>query len=243
MNVFINIIRERFVGIIRKPVSVLGDLTYNKKWQGALTFLLLSMFILKFFTASTILKLQFENNPDLPANFLSETGFASMFIMGIMAAFFYLFVFISVSFFIYLFYSIFGLEGVFFNYFSLVVNISLVVVVIPELVRAIYMLLTGSTINIFNLGALVNNSEKLSWLYLILLKIDIFEIWFIFLVAYGVYGFYKNNEDEFEETKFTLKKSFAIAVFYFIFKSVTIILFSYLFAKLSIILQQMLSNG
>jgi len=243
MSTFVSIIRERFVGIIKRPVSVLGNLTYNKKWQGALTFLLLLIFFVSFFTAPAMLKLRFENNPDLPASFLSETGFASMFIMGIMAAFFYLFVLISVSFFIYLFYSIFGLEGVFSNYFSLVVNVSLVVVVIPEFVKTIYILLTGSTINIFNLGALVNNSEKLSWLYLILLKIDIFEIWFIFLVAYGVYGFYKNNEDESEEIKFTLKKSFAVAVSYFIFKSVTMILFSYLFAKLSIILQRILSNG
>jgi hypothetical protein len=243
MNTFIDTIRERLVGIIKRPVSVLGDLTYNKKWQGALTFLLLSIFFLNFFTAPAILKLKFENNPDLPASFSSATGFTSMSLMGVSATFFYLFVLIFVSFFIYLFYSIFGVEGSFSNYFSLVVNISLITVIIPELFKSIYILLTGNIINIFNLGAFVNNSENLSWLYLIFSTIDVFKIGFILLVAYGVYGFYKASEDKSEEIKFTLQKSFAVAVFYFIFKSITIILFSYLWVKFAVTLQQMLSNS
>lgn len=243
MNKYINIIKERFIGIVKTPTLVLGDLMNNKKWQGVLAFLLISAFILSFLTGPIILKLNFEKNPELYSSFSGSIGLMGKVLMGMSGVFLYVMRLIFVTFFIYLFYSVFGAEGVFSNYFSLVVNSSLITLFIPELLRSIYLLITGNVVQIFSLATYIGNVEKLDLMYFVFSVIDFFQIWFIFLIAYGVYGFYKNTSDKWEEQKFTQKKSFIIALTYFIFKSVVVILFSYLLAKFAASAQQMLINS
>ncbi len=89
----------------------------------------------------------------------------------------------------------------------------------------------------------LDSTEKSSWLYYVFNEIGVFEIWFIFLISYGVFGFYQLNKDKWEEQVFTLKKSFIIAITYFMFKSIIVILFSYLFAKLAVAAQQMIMSS
>lgn len=129
MNKYINIIKERFIGIVKTPTLVLGDLMNNKKWQGVLAFLLISAFILSFLTGPIILKLNFEKNPELYSSFSGSIGLMGKVLMGMSGVFLYVMRLIFVTFFIYLFYSVFGAEGVFSNYFSLVVNSSFITLV------------------------------------------------------------------------------------------------------------------
>ncbi len=243
MNKYINSIKERFIGIVKTPTLVLGDLMNNKKWQGVLAFLLISAFILSFFTGPIILKLNFEKNPELYSSFSGSMGFMGRVLMAMSGVFLYVVRLIFVTFFIYLFYSVFGAEGIFSNYFSLVVNSSLITIFIPELFRSIYLLITGNVVHMFNLGTYIGNTEKLNFMHFVFSAIDVFQIWFVLLIAYGVYGFYKNTSEKWEEQKFTKNKSFIIALTYFIFKSVVVILFSYLLAKFSAVAQQMLINS
>jgi len=238
--------RDFFTDIIKKPEKTLGKIMFEKKWQKAFTFLLVAAFLMSFFTAPALLKLNIERNPELYASFsgTSETvGITGQVLMGISAVFVYGFRIIIVAFFVYLFFSIFGFEGLFSNYFSLIVNASIVTVFIPEFLKSIIFLISGNPINPFNLGFLISVEEKTNILFFILSSIDIFQIWFVFLIAYGVFGFYKLENVEKNEKPVSLKKSFVVAVFYFLFKSVSIILFSYLLAKLSVAAQNMLMNN
>ncbi len=243
MEKFINVIKERFVGIVKSPVNVLGNIMNEKKWQGALAFLLIASFVLTLITAPVILKLNLENNPELYSSLPASDGILVNVLMGFAAVFVYLVRLIIITFFIYLFFSIFGAEGLFTNYFSLVVNSFLLTVFIPELIKSFYLLIFERIVNPFNLGVFLNSTEKSSWLYYIFTEIGIFQIWFIFLIAYGIFGFYQLNKDKWEEQVFTLKKSFIIAITYFMFKSIIVILFSYLFAKLAVAAQQMIMSS
>lgn len=246
MNDLLNRAKKRFTGVIKEPENTLGNLMFEKKWQNILAFLLLAAFLMSFFTAPAILKLNFNKNPELYASFPNSNGsigLTGQVLMGLSGVFVYFFRLIFVAFFVYLFYSIFGFEGLFVNYFSLVVNASIITVFIPELLKNLVFLITGNLINPFNLGILIELEQRTNILFFILSSIDIFNIWFVFLIAYGVFGFYKHGKNENDEKPVTLQKSFTVAVFYFIFKSISIILFSYLLAKLSVVVQNMLINN
>ncbi len=241
----IKAVKERMIGIVRTPTDTLGEVMSQKRWQVAFTVLLLVAFILSFLSAPIVMKANFEKNPDLYASFPGDgdIGIVGQVLMGLSAVFVYVLRLILVTFFIYLFYTIFGAEGLFVNYFALVTNASLVTIMIPEIFKSLYLLISGTIINPFNLTLLFDFSERASWSFYILSVFDLFQIWFILMIAFGVFGFFKKTKEKWEEARFSLKKSFMIATAYFAFKSVVIILFSYLFGKLAMSMQQMLINS
>lgn len=130
-------------------------------------------------------------------------------------------VLVVAAFFIYLFYGIGGTEGVYANYFTIVVNASIIDTVFP-LLLGIISILSGIGIaafsNLANLLALAPNTMA----YLIVSQIDIFNIWYLIAVALGIAVF----------SKISQKKSLFIAGIYFIFTTVLKILFSYLSVKI-----------
>jgi hypothetical protein len=246
MNDLLKGLKMRFLGVIKEPEITLGNVMYDKKWQNAFAFLLLAAFLMSFLTAPAILKLNFEKNPELYASFPDSggsIGLTGRVLMGLSASFVYFFRLVFIAFFVYLFYNIFGFEGLFVNYFSLVANSALITVFIPEFLKNLIFLITGNLVNPFNLGILISVEERTNILFFILSTVDIFNLWFVYLIAHGVFGFYKNLNDENYEKPVTLQKSFIVAVFYFVFKSVSIVLFSYLLAKLSVTAQSMLMNN
>lgn len=127
------------------------------------------------------------------------------------------------AFFIYLFYGIGGAEGLYVNYFSLVVNASIIHTLLPGLLSALSMPLGLDIAATTNAAVFFPSLPGKSFLALLLSQLEFFSIWYIVVIAAGAAVF----------AKITFKKSLTIAVFYFCFRSLILALFSYLALQLS----------
>lgn len=217
-------------GIISSPGPTLGKLMEKKQWTATLVLILAFVFIFSYMTApakiakSQELLQESEIADYVPEdqleNFQKITGTKR--IMVSLWAVFIAFVILAVaSFFIYLFYGIGGAEGVYSNYFSIVVNASIIDTVLP-LILGILSVLSGIGIAAYSNLANILNLFPNTITYLIVSQFDIFHIWYLIAVALGIAVF----------SKISQKKSLIIVLVYFIFTAILKILFSYLSIKI-----------
>ena len=116
------------------------------------------------------------------------------------------------GFFIYIFFSTAGYEGTYSNYFTAVVNASLIDIGIGGLFKTI-LILIKNTMNInTSLGILFTGSSN-KILYLIANQFDIFFILYLYLLGLGIAKISKKPA----------KKTFLIISLYFIFKAIIVI--------------------
>jgi hypothetical protein len=140
---------------------------------------------------------------------------------GIWSMFITLLTFFVAAFLSYLFFGIARAEGTYANYFSLVVNASLIGKAIPLFLSILSVLFRFPLSAFSNLAALIQVSPG-SLAFMILSKFDIFYIWYLVAIAAGVSVYSKMN----------LRKCLVVVLLYFVFVSFVKIAFSVLFIKL-----------
>lgn len=217
-------------GIITTPGATLGKLMEKKQWAVTLIFILVCVFIFSYISApERIADSQKLLKESQVSDYLSEEelqNFQSITstkrIMVSVWASFIAFIILSVaSFFFYLFYGIGGVEGTYSNYFSIVVNASIIDTVLP-LLLGILSIFSGIGIasysNLANLLTLAPNTIA----FLIVSQFDFFHIWYLIALALGIAVF----------SKISKKKSLIIVMLYFLFTAILKILFSYLSIKI-----------
>jgi hypothetical protein len=217
-------------GIIVTPGSTLGKLMEKKQWIATLILILVFVFVFSYISApakmaqSQELLEESQMSEYLSAeeleDFQNMTG-SRRIMVALWGTFITFLVLVVAAFFVYLFYGIGGTEGVYSNYFTIVVNASIIDTVLP-LLLGILSILSGIGIaalsNLANLLALAPNTMT----YLIVSQIDLFNIWYLVALALGIAVF----------SKISQKKSLFIAGIYFLFTTALKILFSYLSVKI-----------
>jgi len=217
-------------GILSSPGATLGKLMEKKQWVATLTLILTFVFIFSYISAPAKMAKSQELLKDSEvADYLTEEQLEDFqnitstkrIMVALWAAFIALIILTVASFFIYLFYGIGGTEGVYSNYFSIVVNASIIDTILP-LLLGILSFFSGIGIaaysNLANILALAPNTIT----FLVVSQFDIFQIWYLIAIALGVAVF----------SKISQKKSLIIVLIYFVFTAILKILFAYLSIKI-----------
>jgi hypothetical protein len=219
------------LGVIRTPGTTLGKRMEEKRWLGPFLLLVIFVFILTYLTYpiqmqkfSEAVKLTGYISEDQVSQYFNTSVF-SRFMFSMFPAFLLSLNLVFGAFFIYLFYGIGGTEGIYVNYFSITAGASIIDILIPSLI-SIVSLLTGLQTSILEKPGLIFLHGKTgSLLYLSISQLDIFAIWYIAAVALGIKVY----------SGISIKKSAAIGILYFLFKTVIQVAFGYiafqLFAK------------
>jgi hypothetical protein len=215
-------------GVLKQPGQTLGRLMKEKNW--VLVFLLL-MVVVGLFTyfAFPAQMAKMAKNPqfaemleDRGALLSPDSGFARL--LGSFMALFGLFLsLVFGAFFLYLFFGIGGSEGDYSNYFSIVVNASIIDILLPLLLSAVSLLAGANLAAVATPLIIAFSPEVNSLQFLVLARFNVFAIWYLVAVAAGISAF----------SKMSFKKCMTISVFYFLFKAAVGISFSYLFIKIS----------
>ena len=229
-----NIIKSLYLdlkGIILTPGKTLGYLMEKKKWLAAflLIFLLMSVFSYITLPAQMQQRAELIRNSELFDNF-SDQQIASMSnctgskrLIGVFWSLFLLSLSLTIgAFFTYIFYGIGRAEGLYINYFTLVVNGSLIDIVIPLIIGSVSLILNLNLMNLVRLSTYLPSLAKTNFINLLASQIDLFSIWYIVAIAAGVSHF----------SKISFKKSLRIGFSYFILKSLVKIIFAYLSLKI-----------
>jgi hypothetical protein len=125
------------------------------------------------------------------------------------------------AFLVYLFYGIARAEGHYSNYFSLVVNASLIGSVLPMLLGLVALFSGIPLTRLLNPATLLSIPPN-TLTFMILSKFDPFYLWYLGALAAGVSVF----------SKMSLKRALMVAALYFIFASSVKIAFSFLAMKI-----------
>jgi hypothetical protein len=211
-------------GIIRTPGTTLGILMKEKKWVPVFLLLIITIGILTYIIHPLQMKQlsdQAQANGVLTqeeASYFFSTSTFSRFMVCALLALVRTLGLVFGAFFVYLFYGIGGAEGGYSNYFSLVTNASIIDVLFPGLIQ-IFSLLTAVNIAVFSKPALLFFSpDPMSLSFLILARLDVFDIWYVIAIAAGVQVF----------SKMSSRKSLVISILYFLFKTSIGVAFAYL---------------
>lgn len=216
------------VGIVTSPGATLGRSMKEKKWVPVFLLLVIAVCLFTYITIPVQMARMAENpqlvemlSEEQMAFFVNDSMFARV-MTCVTAIFFLVLSLIFAAFFVYLFFGIGGSEGVYANYFSLVVNASVIDVLLPGILGTISLLLNINFSIISNPGLFLFPIEPGSWSFLILSRMNVFAIWYLVAIAAGVSVF----------SKMSFKKSLVISVLYFLFKVLTGAAFAYLVIKI-----------
>lgn len=211
-------------GIIRTPGNTLGTLMKEKKWVPVFLLLIITIGILTYIIHPLQMKQLSEQAQatgvlsEEEASYFFSTSTFSRFMVCALSALVIALSLVSGAFFLYLFYGIGGAEGEYSNYFSLVTNASIIDILFPGLI-GILSLLTAANIAVFSKPALLLFSpDPMSLSFLILARLDVFDIWYLLVIAAGVHVF----------AKMSSRKSLIISILYFLFKTFIGVAFAYL---------------
>lgn len=210
-------------GIIIAPGPTLAGLMEKKHWLPAMVLVMVLVFILTYLATPELIDKARASDVLYPEQleYLGDvTGF-KLVMAGLWAMFITLITWFIATFFVYLFFGIARAEGTYANYFSLVVNASIIGKAIPLLLSIFSVIFRIPLAGFSNPTAWVPVSPD-SLAFLVLSKFDIFYIWYLVAVAAGVAVFSKMN----------FKKCLTVALLYFVFVSTVKIAFSVLFLKL-----------
>lgn len=210
-------------GIIISPGPTLGNLMEKKQWLPALVLVMALVFIFTILATPEIMTKASTSDTLYPEQleYLGKiTGF-KLVMAGLWAMFIILITYFIAAFFTYLFFGIARAEGSYANYFSLVVNASIIGKAIP-LLLSILAFLTRIPLAGFSNPAAWFPVPPNSLAFLVFSKFDIFYLWYLLAVAAGVAVFSKMN----------FRKCLLVAFLYFGFVSSVKVAFSFLFLKL-----------
>jgi hypothetical protein len=214
---------ENLKGIIVSPGKTLGRLMDKKQWVANLVLILSIVFIFTYISAPRMLESTANTSEWIQEQF-EQVGTLSGFRL-VMAAFWAVLVTLITmtiaAFMVYLFYGISRAEGQYANYFSLVVNASLIGTVFPMLIGLISMISGLPLLSFLNPATLLSMAPN-TLAFLVVSKFDIFYLWYLAALAAGVSVF----------SKMSLKKSLLVAFLYFLFISAIKTSFSWLALKI-----------
>ena len=219
---------EDLVGIFKTPGQTLGKLMKSRNWVPMFLILVIIMGLVTYFTFPAKMA-QMAKDPryaeimggEKAPYFVNNSTFART--MGTFTSVFVLFVTLVMgAFFLYLFFGIGGSDGLFNNYFTLVVHASVIDVVIPLLLSSLS-IVTGigfsAVATPFNL---ILSPDPKSFIFLVLGALNIFTLWYHVVVAAGIHVF----------SNLSFKKCMTISILYFLFKAVVSVGFSYIAMKI-----------
>lgn len=210
-------------GIILSPGPTLGRLMDKKQWVAILILILCIVFVFSYLSAPRMFE-QTANTSEWIQEQFEQVGSLSGFRL-VMASFWAVLVTMITmavaAFLVYLFYGIARAEGHYSNYFSLVVNASLIGTVFPMLIGIISMFSGLPILSFLNPATLLSIAPN-TLAFLIVSKFDIFYLWYLVALAAGVSVY----------SKMSFKKTLLIAALYFLFVSVIKISFSFLALKI-----------
>lgn len=224
MGISTNFFLKDLKGIITKPGETLGKLMKEKKWVPTFLLILSSIFILTYISVPLQIS-KLSQYPQIPEEYLGiyQNNPTLFKLMTAATAAFILFIKISVgAFFVYLFFGIGGSDGIYSNYFSLVVNTSIIDTLIPSIINMFSLLAGYSLLESINLAFLIPGLDPESLSYVALSHIELFSVWYIVAIAAGVAAF----------ANMKFKKSLSIGILYFTFKASISIAFSHLFMNM-----------
>lgn len=217
------------IGIINSPGQVLGRLMREKNWVPVFILILAAAALFTYITfpiqiarlaesaeASGYLPeeqiLYLQSNPSFTLLMTCALKMFGMFLGFVVAAFF-----------VYLFFGIGGSEGYYVNFFSLVVNASIIDILIPEIIETVSILLNINLLIFFNAAIFLPTLKPEHFSHLLLTQVTLFSLWYMIALALGVAAFSKMN----------FKKCLFISILYFVFKSVIQASFAYLLFRIS----------
>lgn len=218
-------------GIFVKPGPTLGRMMTRKQWAAGFALIVVLIGIFSFITLPHEMAQSSEwlENSRFAEVLADQSGgainYTSSFQRSLLTAgaLFSLVLSLAVgTFFVYLFYGIGGTEGMYVNYFSLVVNASIIDTVIPAFLSMVSIPLGINLVGFTNATLFFPNLPGNTFKALLLAQLDVFSIWYLVVIAAGVAVF----------AGITFKKSLRIAIFYFCFRTAVIVLFSYLSMKM-----------
>jgi hypothetical protein len=215
-------------GIFKSPGVSLGKCMEEKKWVPA--FLLMIIFILLYTYLTYPIQMERFSEHATLSGYISEEQVAQYFNTSIfsrlmVSVFSGLMLFLSVvfgAFFVYLFYGIGGTDGVYANYFSLVVNASLIDLLIPNFLNFISLLLNVNLNALSKPGILLFAPQPGSVVFFIFERLDFFILWYVIAIAAGIAVF----------AKISFKRSVLISILYYFFKTTIYVAFGYLWLQI-----------
>lgn len=210
-------------GIILSPGQTLGRLMDKKQWIAILVLILCIVFVFTYLSAPRMLEKSASTSEWIQEQF-DQVGTLSGFRL-VMASFWSVLITLITmtiaAFLVYLFYGIARAEGHYANYFSLVVNASLIGTVFPMLIGIISLFSGLPVLSFLNPATLLSITPN-TLAFLIISKFDIFYLWYLAALAAGVSVF----------SKMSFKKTLLVATLYFLFVSAIKIAFSFLALKI-----------
>lgn len=227
MNDFLNSI----ISVIVNPGPAIANLMDKKRWQAVFILILMTAAIVAYITypITKVEGAKFIRNSNMAEKFSEEQLegldkfspgqrlFGALTQMPMTAV-----MILLAAFFVYLFFKTAGCEGTFSNYFSGVVQASLLDLFLGGLLRGALIWIRKTMFVHTGLTMFFPALEFRSMPFIILSQFDFLSIWYLLALAAGIAHF----------TKISLQKSIVIMALYFIFKSLIFISFSYFSMKL-----------
>jgi hypothetical protein len=219
------------MGVISSPGQTVARVMDKKRWQAALVLVLLVSALVTFITFPITKADQAKLIRDSEmADKLSEDQLANMdkftptqrVTGSLFATVFSGLAVVVAAFFIYLFFKVGGAEGNYVNYFSGVALASVLDMVLGGLLKGALILMKKTVMVHTGLTMFFPGLDFRSLPFIALSQFDFFSIWYLAALALGIAIY----------AKISLKKSVAITVAYFLFKSLIFIAFSYLTMKM-----------
>jgi hypothetical protein len=215
---------RHIAGIIRTPGNTLGTAMREKKWVPVFLLLVITIGVLTYIIHPLQMKQLSQQaqssgyvSEEEASYFFNTSTFSRLMVCALSA------VVIAVSlifgaFFVYLFYGIGGSEGGYANFFSLVTNASIIDILMPALIRTFSLFIPVNIAALSKPALLLFFPEPGSLSFLILARLDVFDIWYLLAIALGVHVF----------AKMSFKKSLIISILYFLFKTFIAVAFGFL---------------
>jgi len=227
MNEIIN----DFIGVISSPAQAIARVMEKKRWKAALAAILLVTAAVTFITfpVTKVEQAKFIRDSEM-ADRLSDEQLASLdqFTPGqrisgsLFAAAFASLTLVLGAFFVYLFFKVGGAEGNYVHYFSGAALASILDMILGGVLKGSLILIKKTMLVHTGLTMFFPGMDFRSLPFIALSQFDFFSIWYLVALALGIAAF----------ARLSPKKSFIIAAFYFIFKSLIFIAFSYFSMKM-----------
>ena len=209
-------------GIFIAPGPTLGKLMGKKQWIISFLLICAVVFALSYVYAPAVIENLSQQLADQEIGGITKPTPLNRALVSISFLFRFLLRLTVGAFFLYLFFGIAGAKGVYANFFSVTVNAAIIGSLLPEILQFLLFLSNAKTTAVANATILFPSAAPGTWNHAILSQIDIFYLWFLFIVALGIASYAKIGK----------LKSILIALCYFIFRSAIVVLLSVLFAKL-----------
>ncbi|MBN2347001.1 MAG: YIP1 family protein [Candidatus Aminicenantes bacterium] len=220
-----------FIGVVGNPGQTIARAMEKRRWKAALAVILLATALITFvtFPITKAEQARFIRDSEMADRFSDEqlagldrftpaqraTGAAA-------AAFFTALALVVGAFFVYLFFKIGGAEGLYANYFSAVVQASLLDMLLGGVLRAALIMVKKTMMVHTGLTMFFPGLDIRSLSFLVLSQFDFFSLWYLAALALGIAVY----------ARIAQRKSFFIVALYFLFKSLVFVAFSLITMKM-----------